>query len=59
MLYAHQGGWDEIMLVLAPVVVIFSLLRLAKHRALQARAARREAGSPTATPTRSPTEAPG
>jgi hypothetical protein len=44
MLLAHQGGWDEILLVLVPVVVIFSLLRLAKHRAVQARAERAAAG---------------
>lgn len=29
---AHQGGWDEILLVLGPILVIAGLLRLAKHR---------------------------
>jgi len=29
---AHQGGWDEILLVLGPMLVIVVLLRLAKHR---------------------------
>jgi hypothetical protein len=29
---AHQGGWDEILLVAGPIVVIASLLRLAKRR---------------------------
>jgi hypothetical protein len=50
MVYAHQGGWDEILLVLVPVVVIFSLLRLAKHRAMQARAAREASAAADAPP---------
>jgi hypothetical protein len=29
---AHQGGWDEILLVAGPIVVIVGLLALAKHR---------------------------
>jgi len=29
---AHQGGWDEILLVLGPILVIGGLLRLAKQR---------------------------
>jgi hypothetical protein len=33
MLIAHQGGWDEILLVLAPIAVIVGLLRLASTRA--------------------------
>lgn len=31
-LLAHQGGWDEILLVLGPILLIAGLLRLAKHR---------------------------
>ncbi|MDO8389369.1 MAG: hypothetical protein Q7V57_02690 [Actinomycetota bacterium] len=31
-LLAHQGGWDEILLVLAPILVIAGLLKLAKLR---------------------------
>lgn len=31
-LLAHQGGWDEILLVVAPMLVIVALLRLAKRR---------------------------
>ena len=30
---AHQGGWDEILLVLGPILVIVGLLRRAKRRA--------------------------
>lgn len=29
---AHQGGWDEILLVVGPILVIVGLLRLAKRR---------------------------
>ncbi|WP_420451047.1 hypothetical protein [Ilumatobacter sp.] len=31
-LLAHQGGWDEILLVGGPMVVIAGLLVLAKRR---------------------------
>ncbi|MGB8860843.1 MAG: hypothetical protein WCC60_16405 [Ilumatobacteraceae bacterium] len=31
-LLAHQGGWDEILLVLGPILVIAGLLQLAKKR---------------------------
>ncbi len=31
-LLAHQGGWDEVLLVLGPILVIAGLLRLAKRR---------------------------
>jgi hypothetical protein len=30
---AHQGGWDEILLVLAPVLVFAGLLAVASRRA--------------------------
>jgi hypothetical protein len=33
MLFAHQGGWDEALLVLSPLLVIGALLWLANHRA--------------------------
>lgn len=29
---AHQGGWDEILMVLAPLVVFAGLLALARRR---------------------------
>ena len=29
---AHQGGWDEILLVAGPILIIAFLLRLAKRR---------------------------
>ena len=36
VIYAHQGGWDEILLVLVPVAAIVALLVLAKIRAERA-----------------------
>jgi hypothetical protein len=29
---AHQGGWDEILLIVGPMAVVVLLLRLAKRR---------------------------
>lgn len=31
-LLAHQGGWDEILLVAGPIVVIVAVLAVAKRR---------------------------
>ena len=33
MILAHQGGWDEMLLVLGPILVMVGLLALAKRRA--------------------------
>lgn len=30
---AHQGGWDEILMVVAPLALFWFLLRLANRRA--------------------------
>ena len=35
LLLAHQGGWDETLMVLAPVVVVAALLHRANRRAKQ------------------------
>jgi hypothetical protein len=32
-LVAHQGGWDEALFVVIPMLVIIGLLRLARRRA--------------------------
>ena len=32
VLLAHQGGWDEILLVLGPIVVIVGLIKMARDR---------------------------
>lgn len=29
---AHQGGWDEILLVVGPILIIGALLAVAKRR---------------------------
>jgi len=33
MIFAHQGGWDEILIVAAPIILLFCLLKLANSRA--------------------------
>jgi len=37
---AHQGGWDEILMVLGPLLGLFVLLLLANKRARRLEAAR-------------------
>ena len=32
-LFAHQGGWDEILMVIAPIILLFCLLKIANKRA--------------------------
>ena len=32
-LLAHQGGWDEILLVAGPIAILAGLLRVANKRA--------------------------
>jgi hypothetical protein len=39
VVYAHQGGWDEILMVAGPILVVVGLLRLAERRARRAREA--------------------
>ena len=34
-LVAHQGGWDEILLVVAPIAVVVALLALARRRPIE------------------------
>jgi hypothetical protein len=33
MIYAHQGGWDEFLLVIGPLLIIAWLVSVAKKRA--------------------------
>jgi hypothetical protein len=33
MIYAHQGGWDEFLLVVGPLLIIAWLVSVAKKRA--------------------------
>ncbi|MFP5322135.1 MAG: hypothetical protein ACLGIC_09850 [Acidimicrobiia bacterium] len=45
-LLAHQGGWDEILFVLAPLLVFAGLLALARKRADQLEAERDDEDAP-------------
>jgi hypothetical protein len=38
---AHQGGWDEILLVVAPMLLVVGLLWVAKRRVDRAAVSRR------------------
>jgi hypothetical protein len=33
MIFAHQGGWDEILLVVTPLALVFGLIAVVKRRA--------------------------
>jgi hypothetical protein len=46
LVLAHQGGWDEMLLVLGPIVAIVLLLRLARNRAAQAAAKANDESEP-------------
>jgi hypothetical protein len=46
VILAHQGGWDEALLIAAPIAVIALLLTIAKRRVDAAAANRDEARSP-------------
>ena len=47
VLLAHQGGWDEILMVLVPIVLFAVLLVVANRRA-DVIEGRRDAGEPAA-----------
>lgn len=36
VLLAHQGGWDEILMVLVPIAAVVLLLRVANRRSKSA-----------------------
>lgn len=46
MIYAHQGGWDEFLLVIGPLLIIAWLVSVAKKRA--DRSGRDDKGNPSA-----------
>ena len=50
VILAHQGGWDEMLMVLGPILLIAGLLRLAKHRVEARQAAERQPDDPAAPP---------
>ncbi|QYG94346.1 hypothetical protein HC251_24730 (plasmid) [Iamia sp. SCSIO 61187] len=43
MVLAHQGGWDEVLLILVPIALFAGLLWLANHRAERTLAQRKAA----------------
>jgi hypothetical protein len=45
-LLAHQGGWDEILMVLVPIVIFAALLVVANRRANSIEGARGGTGQP-------------
>jgi len=47
VVFAHQGGWDEMLMVLVPIGLLVGLLRLAKRRAERAAAAGETADATT------------
>ena len=54
MLLAHQGGWDELLMVLVPMAVVVLLLRVASRRAQAAGDAVAPADEPAAEATDQP-----
>ena len=44
-LLAHQGGWDEILLIAGPIIVVVGLLALARRRVIRAERARDDRSS--------------
>lgn len=46
VVFAHQGGWDEMLLVLGPIAIIVSLVGVANRRANRGGSSSTESGSP-------------
>lgn len=46
LLLAHQGGWDELLFVLVPILLFAGLLAIANRRANRERAEREPDESP-------------
>lgn len=42
--FAHQGGWDEILFVVVPIAIFAGLLAVANRRASRIEGQRRETG---------------
>lgn len=57
MILAHQGGWDEALMVAVPIAVFALLLRLANRRA-KAIQARRDAAAGTSPANEAETTSP-
>ena len=53
LILAHQGGWDEALMVLVPIGLFIAVLRVADRRAKQVQATRLQAEeSPDSGPAR-------
>ena len=50
MLLAHQGGWDEVLLIGGPILLIMGLLWLAKRRVDHAASLHGPGGTPPDSP---------
>ena len=56
-LTAHQGGWDEMLMVLGPILVFWLILRAARRRAERANEMPSAmAADPSTSPTPDPAE---
>ena len=49
-LLAHQGGWDEILLVAGPILIVAGLLALARRRVTRAASLRDDDSERAQTP---------
>jgi hypothetical protein len=54
VLLAHQGGWDEILLVLVPIALFALLLVIANRRADAIERGRRQGGADARRPAPEP-----
>jgi hypothetical protein len=48
--FAHQGGWDEILFVVVPIAIFAGLLVVANRRASRIEEQRRDRGDGPSTP---------
>jgi hypothetical protein len=48
--FAHQGGWDEILFVAVPIAIFAGLLAVANRRASRIEQQRRDRGDGPASP---------
>jgi hypothetical protein len=48
--FAHQGGWDEILFVVVPIAIFAGLLVVANRRATRIEEQRRDRGDGPSTP---------
>ena len=51
LILAHQGGWDEILIIIGPIIAIVGIVALVRHRLNREaeEAEEAESGVPSAT----------